>query len=67
MTKSALITGGAKRIGLAIARELAQSGYDIAIHYHRSQQDAEDAAVSDSRCWSAVRIVRRRSCRLFPR
>lgn len=37
-----LITGGAKRIGRAIALALAADGHRIAIHYHRSQQQAED-------------------------
>ena len=36
------MTGGAKRIGRAIALRLAQEGYAIAIHCRRSRQDAED-------------------------
>jgi len=36
----ALITGGAKRVGAAIARKLAREGFDIAITYHRSASDA---------------------------
>lgn len=39
--KTALITGSAKRIGRAIAEKLHQEGFDIAIHYHHSQSDAE--------------------------
>ncbi|MEC7986165.1 MAG: SDR family oxidoreductase [Myxococcota bacterium] len=38
----ALITGSAKRIGARLALGLAQRGYDIALHYHRSQSHAED-------------------------
>lgn len=39
--KVALITGGARRVGAAIARSLHDAGTRVAIHYHRSQQDAE--------------------------
>ena len=39
--KSALITGGAKRIGKAIALDLAQNGYDIALHYNTSYKEAK--------------------------
>lgn len=38
--KTALVTGAAKRIGRAIAFELARRGYDIAVHYGRSEDDA---------------------------
>lgn len=41
MKKAALITGGAKRIGKAIALNLAGFGYDIAIHYNSSKAEAE--------------------------
>ena len=39
-----LITGAARRVGRAIALEFAQAGYDIALHYHRSAQEAEETA-----------------------
>jgi NAD(P)-dependent dehydrogenase (short-subunit alcohol dehydrogenase family) len=39
-----LITGAARRIGRGIALEFSQNGYDIALHYHRSAQEAEDTA-----------------------
>ena len=38
--KIALITGGARRIGRAIALQLAIDGWDIAIHAHRSVKQA---------------------------
>lgn len=40
-SRVALITGGAKRLGRAIALKLAADGWDIGLHYHHSKQDAE--------------------------
>ena len=45
MSKSALITGGAKRIGKAIAICLAERGYDIVIHYSQSKKEAEELVI----------------------
>jgi NAD(P)-dependent dehydrogenase (short-subunit alcohol dehydrogenase family) len=44
MIKTALITGAAKRVGRAIALELAGAGYDIAIHFRESSGDAAGLA-----------------------
>jgi NAD(P)-dependent dehydrogenase (short-subunit alcohol dehydrogenase family) len=44
--KAALVTGAAQRIGKAIALDLAQAGWAVAVHYHRSAADA--AAVVDA-------------------
>ncbi len=41
---TALITGGAKRIGREIALMLSEQGYAIALHYHQSQREAESLA-----------------------
>lgn len=41
---TALITGGAKRIGRAIALTLADAGYDVAIHYGASKDAARELA-----------------------
>lgn len=41
MSKAALITGGAKRVGREIALALAEQGYDIALHYFKSQAEAQ--------------------------
>ncbi|TWI63131.1 NAD(P)-dependent dehydrogenase (short-subunit alcohol dehydrogenase family) [Pseudoduganella lurida] len=37
----ALVTGAAKRIGREIALALADAGWDIAVHFHRSHAEAE--------------------------
>jgi len=39
--RTALITGGAHRIGAQIARTLHQAGMDVLVHYRRSAQGAE--------------------------
>jgi len=41
---TAIVTGGAKRIGAAIARALAADGWHVLIHYRRSQAEAEALA-----------------------
>lgn len=41
-----LVTGGAVRLGRAIALALAEAGYDIALHYHSSAGAAEESAVA---------------------
>lgn len=43
---AALITGGAIRVGRAFALALAEDGYDIALHYHSSEQAAEETAAT---------------------
>lgn len=40
----ALITGGAIRVGKAIALQLAKDGFDIALHYKGSKNEAENTA-----------------------
>ncbi len=42
--KSALVTGSAKGIGRAIVLALAQDGYDVAVHYRHSHDEAEAVA-----------------------
>lgn len=39
--KTVLVTGGAVRVGKAISLFLAEKGYNVAIHYHSSKEQAE--------------------------
>jgi NAD(P)-dependent dehydrogenase (short-subunit alcohol dehydrogenase family) len=42
--RNVLVTGAAKRLGRAIALDLAAAGWDIALHYNSSDTDAEATA-----------------------
>ncbi|WP_137679527.1 SDR family oxidoreductase [Aurantiacibacter suaedae] len=46
MMRSVLVTGGARRIGAAIARRFGAAGWHVAIHYRRSRAEAEALAAS---------------------
>ncbi len=39
--KTALVTGGGRRIGRALALALAEDGFAVGVHYHRSRAAAE--------------------------
>lgn len=43
-SKTALVTGGTKRIGKAICDYLASRGYAMALHYHHSGREAQRTA-----------------------
>src|SRR5262245_47361619 len=51
--KVALITGSAKRIGRAIALELARKGARIAVHYRTSASEAQEVAGAAGRAFQA--------------
>lgn len=55
--RAALVTGGAKRLGRAIALELAGAGFDVAIHYGTSAEEAAATA-------AAIRALGRRAVTL---
>ncbi len=40
--RKVLITGASRRIGRSLAATLAKAGADILVHYHRSDEEAED-------------------------
>ncbi len=42
---TAIVTGGAIRIGRAIARKLAEEGINVCIQYHSSNEEAEETVV----------------------
>ncbi len=45
INQTALITGsGRKRVGYVVAKTLARAGYNVAIHFNRSEDTAEDNA-----------------------
>ncbi|HEY3638065.1 MAG TPA: SDR family oxidoreductase [Rhizomicrobium sp.] len=44
--KAVLVTGAAKRLGRAIALDLAKNGWNIALHYNHSESDAQSAAAA---------------------
>ena len=54
--KTALITGGAKRLGRATALSLAEAGVNVAVHYRASSREAEEtvaeAAARGVRSWA---------------
>ena len=43
-TPSVLVTGGAKRVGAAIARAFGEAGWHVVIHYNSSGEEAEALA-----------------------
>src|SRR5437667_5203315 len=51
--KVALITGSAKRIGRAVALELAQRGATIAVHHRSSANEAEEVAGNNGAAFQA--------------
>jgi NAD(P)-dependent dehydrogenase (short-subunit alcohol dehydrogenase family) len=55
--KSALVTGGARRIGRAIVEALAAAGYGVAIHCLGSRRDAEALAATIVAAGGRARVI----------
>ncbi len=55
--KAALVTGAGKRIGRAMALALADTGYDVAVHYHSSKDEADDVASLIEKKGQLARVV----------
>lgn len=55
--RAALITGGARRIGAAIARALAREGYAVVLHANRSLSDAESLAAEIEAAGGRARVA----------
>ena len=56
--RAALVTGGAVRVGKAIALALAQEGYDIALHYNSSEKEALKTKKEIEKLGSACEIFK---------
>ena len=57
-SKKIIITGGANRIGAAIAKKLSGPGVEIVIHYNRSKKNAEKLRKELSRNSTKVYLVK---------
>jgi len=44
LSKVALVTGGAVRLGRALSLGLAEAGFNVVVHYHRSEGSAREVA-----------------------
>ncbi len=56
--KKIIITGGATRIGAAIAKSLAGYGVDITIHFNKSKQEAKRLALDLENLGSKVYLIK---------
>jgi NAD(P)-dependent dehydrogenase (short-subunit alcohol dehydrogenase family) len=56
--KTVLVTGAARRLGRAIALRFAKEGWNVALHFHQSREEAERTADEIARTSSAGMLVR---------
>ncbi len=54
----ALVTGGAQRLGKAFALTLASMGYDLVLHYHKSEAAAQQAKAELEACGVKIHLLR---------
>jgi NAD(P)-dependent dehydrogenase (short-subunit alcohol dehydrogenase family) len=55
--RAALITGGGRRIGAAIALALSRADYDVVLHANTSRTDAEELAAKITRAGRRANVV----------
>jgi NAD(P)-dependent dehydrogenase (short-subunit alcohol dehydrogenase family) len=55
--RTALVTGAARRIGAAIGRDLAASGWRVVVHYSRSETEARALAADIARSGGSCELV----------
>jgi pteridine reductase len=53
-----MVTGGARRVGLAIARRLAEAGFDLVLTYNRSEDEARGATIDLGSAGAGIRLER---------
>jgi NAD(P)-dependent dehydrogenase (short-subunit alcohol dehydrogenase family) len=58
MMRTVLITGGARRVGAAISRALAADRWNVIVHYHRSEHEAEQLAEEIRAAGGTCHLVR---------
>jgi NAD(P)-dependent dehydrogenase (short-subunit alcohol dehydrogenase family) len=56
--KTVLVTGAAKRLGRAIALDLARHGWNVAIHYNSSEKEARATAADAATAGVKVALVK---------
>ena len=56
--KTAIVTGGARGIGRAIAIELAREGARVAINYHSNDAKAQEVAAEIAKLGGAAMLVK---------
>lgn len=56
--QTVLVTGAARRLGRALAEALAARGAALALHYHRSQREAEELAEALGPRANGIRLFR---------
>lgn len=57
MTRSVLVTGASKGIGRAIALRLAQDGFQVAVHFNRDQEGAEQTLALIQTAGGSARLL----------
>ncbi len=72
LNRTALITGASRGIGSACARLLAHHGFNVAVHYHCGQQEAEQLVqeLKQEGCAAlavAADVRRKRTCNAWRR